>query len=323
MNLEPMLLDPSGKDYLWGGSRLKTEYGKELPMEPLAETWECSAHPDGPSRIASGPFKGWSFLDALEEHPEWMGSKASNGSGFPVLIKLIDAKQDLSVQVHPDDSFALRAEGDNGKTEMWYVLDAEQDARLACGFSHEVTKQQIRKAISDGNLARYLNHTAVHRGDVFFIPPGTVHAIGGGLLIAEIQQSSNVTYRVYDYNRIGKDGKRRDLHIEKALQVMDLNAGQDLRQKPRRVNYYPGCSREILCRCQYFETEKIIVNLGFAFSVRETSFQVLLCIDGEAEISTDSMTRPLRFHRGKCIFLPAGTGRCHVIGTCELLKVRC
>lgn len=323
MNLEPVLLNPAGKDYLWGGSRLKTEYGKDLPMDPLAETWECSAHPDGSSQIASGLYRGRPLLDVLKDHPEWMGSKVTESTGFPVLVKLIDAKQDLSVQVHPDDAFARQVEADNGKTEMWYVLEADPGARLACGFSHEVTKQQVRNAIEEGNLTRYLNHTPVHRGDVFFIPPGTVHAIGGGLLIAEIQQSSNITYRVYDYDRVGKDGKKRELHIEKALEVMDLRAGRDLKQKPRHVSYYPGCSREILCRCQYFETERIEVNLGFAFSVRETSFQVLLCTEGEAGISTDTMLRPLRFHRGECIFLPAGVGRCHVIGTCELLKVRC
>ena len=323
MKMEPMLLYPSGKDYLWGGSRLKTEYGKDLALEPLAETWECSAHPDGPSRIASGPYRGRSFLDVLNSHPEWIGSKTPAGEGLPVLVKMIDAKNDLSVQVHPDDSFARREEGDNGKTEMWYVLEAEENAHLACGFSHEVTKQQVQKAVEDGNLIRYLNHTPVHRGDVFFIPPGTVHAIGAGLLIVEIQQSSNVTYRVYDYDRVGKDGKKRELHIGKALQVMDYRAGQDLKQKPRNVRYYPGCSREILCRCQYFEVERIVVDMGFAFSVRDTSFQILFCADGEAGINTDSMTRPLRFHRGECLFLPAGTGRCHVIGTCELLKVRC
>ena len=323
MNLEPVLLDPVGKDYLWGGSRLKTEYGKKLTLEPLAETWECSAHPDGPSRIASGVFRGRSLLDVLNEHPQWMGSKVPEGAGFPVLVKLIDAKQNLSVQVHPDDVYAWKEECDNGKTEMWYVLDAEPGASLACGFSHEVTKHQVRKAIEEGNLTRYLNRKQVNRGDIFFIPPGTVHAIGSGMVIAEIQQSSNVTYRVYDYDRVDKDGKRRELHIEKALQVMNCRPGQDLRQKPRHVRYYPGCSREILCRCQYFETERIEVNLGFAFSVRETSFQILLCIEGEGGISTDPMLRPLRFHKGECIFLPAGLGRCHVIGTCELLKVRC
>ncbi len=323
MNPEPMLLAPSGKDYLWGGERLKTEYRKDLPQIPLAESWECSAHPDGPSRIASGKLKGRLFPEILSEHPEWMGTKVPEGNGFPVLVKLIDARKDLSVQVHPDDGYAREYEGDNGKTEMWYVLEAEPGASLACGFSHDVTKEKIRKGVEAGTLSRYLNRTAVHKGDVFYIPPGTVHAIGAGLLIAEIQQSSNITYRVYDYDRVDKHGNKRQLHVEKALQVMNLKAGENLRQKPRKVNYYPGCSREILCRCRYFETELIIVRLGFAFSVTDTSFQILLCIEGDGGISTDTMERPLRFHKGECIFLPADTGRCHVIGTCRILKVRC
>ena len=323
MNLEPMLLSPAGQDYLWGGRRLKTEYGKNLPLDPLAETWECSVHPDGPSRVVSGSNKGRFLADVLKDRPEWMGSKVQAGDGFPVLVKLIDAKQDLSVQVHPDDAFARSMEGDNGKTEMWYVLEAEPGASLACGFSHDVSERTVRKAVEKGDLSRYLNRTSVHRGDVFFISPGTVHAIGGGMVIAEIQQSSNVTYRVYDYDRVDKNGKKRQLHIEKALQVMNLRTGRALRQKPRKVSYYLGCSREVLCRCEYFETERIKVNLGFAFSVKETSFQILLCIDGEAGLSTDSMQRPLLLHKGACLFLPAGLGRCHVLGTCELLKVRC
>ncbi len=323
MHPEPMLLEPAGKDYLWGGTRLKTEYGKKLPQDPLAESWECSVHPDGPSRIVSGSLKGTLLPDALLKHPEWLGDKVPEGESLPVLVKLIDAKKDLSLQVHPDNAYARVHENDNGKTEMWYVLDAEPGAKLACGFSHDVTKERIKKGIEQGNLIRYLNYTPVHRGDVFFIPPGTVHAIGAGLLIAEIQQSSNVTYRVYDYDRVGSDGKKRPLHIEKALEVLNMKAGDTLRQKPRKVSYYPGCSREILCRCKYFETERIVVSLGFAFSVTENSFQILLCTEGEGGITTDEMVRPLRFHKGECIFLPAQTGRCHVLGNCHLLKVRC
>lgn len=323
MRAEPMLLSPVGKDYLWGGTKLRSEYGKDLPQDPLAESWECSVHPDGPSLIASGACKGMLLPDALRAHPEWLGDKIPDGGGLPVLVKLIDAKDDLSVQVHPDDTYAWENENDNGKTEMWYVLEAEPGASLACGFSHDVSQEQIRKGIEAGDLIKYLNVTPVHKGDVFFIPPGTVHAIGAGLLIAEIQESSNVTYRVYDYDRVGKDGKKRQLHIEQALKVLNMKTGESLRQKPRKVNYYPGCSREILCRCSYFETERIVVSLGLAFSVTENSFQILLCTDGEGGISTDSMPRPLRFHKGECIFLPANTGRCHVIGSCELLKVRC
>lgn len=333
--MEPMLLRPAGKDYLWGGEKLREEYGKEIndregvPLHPLAETWECSVHPDGPSTVASGEYKSELLSQLLSEKPEYLGSKVTDQT-LPVLIKFIDAKRDLSVQVHPDDEYArtheLTDEGlpEKGKTEMWYVLEAEEGASLVCGFNHDVNPGAVNAAIEKGTLTRYLKKTPVHKGDVFFITPGTIHAIGGGILLAEIQESSNVTYRVYDYDRIDpKTGKKRELHVKKALEVLDYHTGAELRQKPRKVNYYPGCSRELLCRCRYFETERIIVSLGFSFTVRESSFQVLLVTDGEGGIGIDEMRRPLRFQKGDCIFIPAGTGRCHVIGTCSLLKIRC
>lgn len=158
---------------------------------------------------------------------------------------------------------------------------------------------------------------------MFFIPAGTVHAIGAGALIAEIQESSNITYRVYDYNRVDKNGNKRELHFKTAVQVLNMKAGNDVRQKPRKVNYYYGCAREILSRCKYFEVERIQVTLGFDFTVMDTSFQVMLCIDGEGGVTVDDMRRPLRFKKGDCVFVPAGTGRCHVMGKCELLKIRC
>lgn len=320
--MEPILLRPSGKDYLWGGERLKTDYGKDINLIPLAETWECSAHPDGPSFAASGRYQGQSLMEIIGNHPEWLGIK--NINGFPVLIKFIDAAKDLSVQVHPTDEYAeLHENGQNGKTEMWYVLEAVPDAKLVWGFEHKVTVDLLKKNIDDGSLAKDLHYVPVHKGDVFLIKAGTVHAIGAGIVLAEIQESSNLTYRLYDYNRIGKDGKKRDLHFEKAVQVLDMNPIKYTEQAHRVVRYYYGCTREILCRCKYFETEMIRVTKGFSFSVLTTSFQVLLCIDGEGGLETDGSNRPLRFKKGSCIFLPANLGRCHVIGTCELLKIRC
>lgn len=335
--MEPMLLRPAGKDYLWGGSRLKTEYGKKMDVVPLAETWECSTHPDGPSTVASGRFAGWTLQEVLERHPKYLGTKACGE--FPILVKFIDAEKDLSVQVHPGDDYARAFEGQNGKTEMWYVLDAKPGASLVCGFAHDVTAVQLREAVRGGELAKQLQRVDVHKGDVFFIPAGTIHAIGAGALVAEIQESSNVTYRVYDYNRMDKDGKKRELHFDKAVEVLNMKSGGDVRQKPRMVHYYPGCSRELLCRCQYFDTERIQINSGFSFSVLENSFQVLLCLEGEAKIEVEggagaeeagqgdadaaSVSRALRFVKGDCVFLPASLGRCHIAGRAELLKIRC
>ena len=254
--MEIMKLIPTGKDYLWGGTRLREEYGKKIALTPLAETWECSVHPDGPSYVANGIYKGQMLAEVLSAHPEYLGTKVENGE-LPVLVKFIDAKKDLSVQVHPDDAYAREHEGDNGKTEMWYVVDADEGAHLIYGFQHKVTEEILRKAVETGTLDKHLQKVEVHKGDTYFVPAGTVHGIGKGILVAEIQESSNVTYRVYDYDRVDKNGKKRELHFDKAVQVMDMNVEPDVNQKPRMVKYYSGCSRELLCRCKYFETERI------------------------------------------------------------------
>lgn len=320
--MEIMKLIPTGKDYLWGGTRLREEYGKKINLTPLAETWECSVHPDGPSYVANGIYKGKTLAQVLQKHPEYIGTKAKTGK-LPVLVKFIDAKQDLSVQVHPDDAYAQEHEGDNGKTEMWYVVDADEGASLIYGFRHKVTEEILRKAVETGTLDKHLQKIPVHKGDTFFVPAGTVHGIGKGILIAEIQESSNVTYRVYDYNRVDKNGKKRELHFDKAVRVMNRGIAPDIRRKSRMIRYYPGCSRELLCRCQYFETERIRVTKGVAFSVIDTSFQVLMCLNGYGEVQTmDTEQKPVRFSKGETLFLPAGLGKCFVVGDTELIKVR-
>lgn len=318
--MEIMKLIPSGKDYLWGGTRLKDEYGKKIDMNPLAESWECSVHSDGPCYVANGRYKGKTLKEVLEEHPEYIGTKA-NGE-FPILAKFIDAKKDLSVQVHPDDEYALEYEGQNGKTEMWYIIDADEGASLIYGFKHKVSKEILERAIKKGELDKHLQKVEVHKGDLFFVPAGTVHGIGKGILLAEVQESSNVTYRVYDYDRVDKNGKKRELHFDKAVQVMDMGIAPDIKQKKRLVKYYPGCSRELLCRCKYFEIERIQVTKGFSFSVMENSFQVLMCLDGYGQVEVDGY-KLVRFSKGETVFLPAGIGRCLIIGDTSVLKIRC
>jgi mannose-6-phosphate isomerase len=321
--MEPMLLQPVGKDYLWGGTRLRREYNKRIEMSPLAETWECSVHPDGPSIVLNGTYAGQTLDNVLDSHPEFLGTRVDASEGLPILVKLIDAEKDLSVQVHPDDEYAREHEQQNGKTEMWYVLDAKPGATLVHGFAHSVTKEQLKEAVQTGKLSKHLQKVPVHKDDLFYIPAGTVHAIGAGILLAEIQESSNVTYRVYDYDRVDKNGKKRELHFDKAVQVMDMNPGTVVRQQPRMIHYYPGCSREILCRCKYFEVERIQVSKGFSFTVMDTSFQVVLCLEGEGGLESNKNNKPFRFTKGNCFFLPAGTGRCHVLGDTTLLKIRC
>ncbi len=209
-------LEPAFKEYIWGGDKLIRDYHKQYDGKTLAESWELSCHMDGSSRIAEGPFQG----KTLQEYIEWegkriLGSHCAAFDNFPVLIKFIDAREDLSIQVHPSDEYALNEEGQYGKTEMLYVVDCAQDAYLYYGFSREISREELRQRIQDGTILEVLNKVSVQKGDVFFIEAGTIHAIGKGIVIAEIQQNSNVTYRVYDYGRTGPDGKQRDLHIEK------------------------------------------------------------------------------------------------------------
>lgn len=232
---EPFLLKPDGKDYLWGGSRLNDDFSKGIDMSPLAETWECSTHPDGPSVVASGAFAGQTLAAVLKAHPEYLGTHPEAKGELPILIKLIDAKKDLSVQVHPTDAYAREHEnGQLGKTEMWYVLDAKKDAKLVYGLYHDVSKAQLRKSIENGTVEKYLQKVPVKKNDLFYIEAGTIHAIGAGVLVAEIQESSNLTYRLYDYDRVDKNGNRRELHIDKALEAANLKASAEPRQ-PLRV----------------------------------------------------------------------------------------
>lgn len=324
MKPTPFLLRPSGKDYLWGGSRLKEEFGKNLPLEPLAESWECSTHPDGPSYAATGPFAGQSLAQILKEHPEFLGTHPEGGE-LPILIKFIDAKQDLSVQVHPDDAYAaVHENGQRGKTEMWYVLDAERDASLIYGLNRPVNAGQIRRAIADGTLGKYLQRVSIRKGDLFFIEPGTIHAIGAGALVAEIQENSNLTYRLYDYDRLDKDGRKRPLHIDRALEVANLASSAAPRQPLRVLRYRPGCATELLCRCKYFEVHRMLVNTQRRQQVTcradGLSFRVLLCVEGCGTALFDA--EPLNIYQGDCLFLPADCGEITLHGKLQFLDVR-
>ena len=325
---KPFLLTPAGKDYLWGGNRLKTEFNKEIDLVPLAETWECSTHPDGPSVIVTGRHAGKTLAELLKEHPEYLGKHPGTEGELPVLIKFIDAKKNLSVQVHPDDDYARKYEnGQLGKTEMWYVMDAAPDAQLVYGFNHDITKEQIRQSLKDGTVEKYLQKVKIQKDDVFFIEAGTGHAIGAGALIAEIQESSNLTYRLYDYNRVGKDGKLRELHIDKALAVANLKSSSEPRQPLRLLKYKKGSATELLCRCKYFQVERYLLNTESSrklveFQTAGDTFEVFLCLDGCGVVfmeDGDSMN----FFKGDCIFVPANSLSMKFHGKAQFLHVRC
>lgn len=323
---KPFLLKPVGKDYLWGGRRLNDDFSKEIPLQPLAETWECSTHPDGPSMVASGEFKGLPLAEVLHLQPELLGRHYAGLGELPILIKLIDAKKDLSVQVHPDDEYAFQHEqGQRGKTEMWYVLDASRDAQLVYGFSHDINRAVLEKSLLDGTVEKYLQKVPVHSDDIFFIKPGTVHAIGAGALIAEIQESSNLTYRLFDYNRVDKNGKKRELHIEKALAVVNMQGSARPKQPLRVLKYRRGYAAEMLCRCKYFQVERVLVNTErcrelASFQSNSDSFQVLLCTNG-CGIMTFGDGEVLQLFRGDCVFLPADSVEVKVHGKLQMLVV--
>lgn len=324
----PFLLRPAGKDYLWGGSRLRDDFSKEIDMEPLAETWECSTHPDGPSTVASGEHEGKLLTDVLKAHPEYLGTHPRTEGELPILIKFIDAKKDLSVQVHPDDAYAQEKEhGSLGKSEMWYILDAAKDAKLIYGFYHDMKKEVLRNSLLNGTVEKYLQKVHIQKDDVFYIEAGTVHALGAGALVAEIQESSNLTYRMYDYNRVDKSGNLRELHIDKALDVVDLKGSSKPRQPMRVLKYKKGCASELLCRCKYFQTERLLINTERLremadFSTGSNSFAVLLCTAG-CGVVLEEGGETLRFFRGDCIFVPADSVPLKIHGKAQMLKVSC
>lgn len=333
MERKPFLLKPAAKDYLWGGSRLNDDIAKGIDMTPLAETWECSTHPDGPSVISSGEFEGMELAELLKRFPEFLGTHPLSNpylqkGELPILIKFIDAKKDLSVQVHPDDAYARKVEHELfGKTEMWYVLDAAKDAKLVYGFYHDMDKEKLRRSLEQGTVEKYLQKVKVHKDDVFFIESGTVHAIGAGALIAEIQENSNLTYRMFDYNRRDKNGNLRELHVDKALDVVNLKKSSEPRQPLRLLKYQRGWATELLCRCQYFQVERMLLNTEACremadFRTNESSFQVLLCTSGCGLLMYGG-TGALQFFKGDCIYVPAGSVPIKIHGNAQLLKVVC
>lgn len=326
MKNKPFLLKPASKDYLWGGSRLNDDFGKNINLNPLAETWECSTHKDGPSVVAK---TGESLNSFIEKHPEYLGSHSlsvtKGRAELPILVKLIDAKFDLSVQVHPDDEYALKNENSLGKTEMWYVIDAKKDSELVYGFNQDMSKALVSNSATDGTILKYLNHVKANKGDLFFIKPGTVHAIGAGCLVAEIQESSNITYRLYDYERTDKQGNKRELHLNKALDVVNLKSSSYPRQPMRVFRYQRGCAHELLCRCSYFQVDRIILNTEnrklAVFKTFSNSFHSLLCVDGCGVLLGNGVMIP--FFKGDCIFVPAESIPLNLHGNAQILDISC
>ena len=316
----PLKMRPCYKDYLWGGTRLKTEFGKRDAPTVTAESWELSAHPDGLSSVEDGPLAGKTLLDlaALNRTGFW-GTDCESGE-FPMLIKLIDAQKDLSVQVHPSDKTAIAAFGERGKTELWYVMDCKPQSFLYLGFSRRISREEFLSRARDGSICDALNRVPVSRGDVFYILPGTVHAIGAGILVAEIQRNSNTTFRIYDYNRRGADGKERPLHLERAAQALNY---EPLFPETCRANnrvFFPEFRLSEMYSCQWFRSYCVDVYREVELYCDGRSFQHLLCTEGAGEILTERGEWP--FQRGDSWFLPAALGLYKVRGQCRFLLSR-
>lgn len=307
MNYNAIKLTAPIKDYLWGGTRLKTDFGKITDKEKAAESWELSTHPDGESIVSGGEFDGMTLSQYIKANggDECIGTRAAEFDFFPILIKLIDAKDNLSIQVHPNDEYAMRVEGEYGKTEMWYIVDCEDDAYLYYGVNRDITKSEFEERIKNNTLLEILNKVPVKKGDVFFIPSGTIHAICSGILICEVQQNSNTTYRVYDYDRRGADGKPRELHIEKAIDVSLLTPS------PKQAE----TNSNILASCKYFTVEKL--NDNSDITLNKASFRSVTVTDGNATLKLDDVTTSLA--KGETVFIPAQDNTATITGDFEAI----
>ena len=300
-------LKPACKDYLWGGRRLIDEYNKEIEGDILAESWELSCHPDGPSVIVSGESKGMTLTDYIEyQGQEILGENCEKFPNFPILIKFIDAKQDLSVQVHPNDEYAKIHEHEFGKTEVWYVVSCDDDAKLYFGVKEAISKEEFARRIADDTLLEVLNEVPVKKGDVFFIAAGTIHAIGKNMMIAEVQQNSNSTYRIYDFGRRDANGNKRELHVDKALDVSKLTPSKE-----------PKFAGNHLAQCKYFTVDKLVVSDMATGQVPMNSFLSILALEGQGTIEIEGEQE--QFQRGDSFFLPAGAGEYCLEGNGEFL----
>ena len=313
-------LSPTIKDYIWGGTRLTKEFEMVSFTDRQAEAWVLSCHGDGECTIENTDFKGRTLSDVLaNEGKDYLGTNCKKYENFPILIKLIDAKDNLSVQVHPDDEYALRVEGEYGKTEAWYIMDCDDDAEIIYGFKSDITKEEFRKSIEENTLTDYVNRVKVKKGDIFFIQAGTLHAICKGILLAEVQQNSNTTYRVYDYGRL-QNGKPRELHVEKALDVTSTKA-LDASGKPMGEIIDKGDYKEtLLTECEIFSMKRLDVIEKAEVIADEKSFVSLVALEGNGVVMHEDTCVTL--YKGESLFIPAGFGKVEILGAVTVLESR-
>ena len=318
--LYPLKFAPIYKQIIWGGTNISTYFHRDIPLDQVAESWELCCRDDGTSVVSSGVLEGMSLSALiLRFEDKLVGIKTYKKFGglFPLLIKIIDANENLSVQVHPDDAYAKVNGEKNGKNELWYILSAKEDAKIVYGVKQDESKEDFIRAISENRVEQELNVVDASSGDVFFVPAGKVHAILSGLLIAEIQQNSNTTYRIYDWGRVDRDGKGRTLNISEALDVIDF-ASRNQAEICSQLTNNEDNNTDAVLRSEFFNIDRISIHHCYV-SAAIGSFIVFMCIKGNGTIIYDGGTCSIIF--GETVFLPACIGKFSVDGIMTLLSI--
>ena len=317
MKLYPLLFEPIFKERIWGGTKLQTYLNKTISSETTGESWEISTVPDDVSVVSNGALKGKNIHEIIALAPtEFLGNSVLEryGKQFPLLFKFIDAKEDLSIQLHPNDALAKKRHNSFGKTEMWYVMQADENSRLVVGFKEDTNKEAYLKHLEDKSIITLLKEVPVKKGDVFFLETGTVHAIGAGVVIAEIQQTSDITYRIYDWDRVDANGKGRELHTDLALDAINYNKTHS------KIKYstFENKSNEVV-DCPYFKTNLIPLQGDYSWSKKQEVFTVLMCTEGECEFDYEEEKFILK--AGNTILLPACIEGIVLKGNATLLEI--
>lgn len=317
MKLYPLQFEPILKDRIWGGTKLKTYLNKPIASEITGESWEISTVENDVSIIANGVFKGKSLNELINDFPEQvLGTKVFEqfGKQFPLLFKYLDAREDLSIQVHPNDELAAKRHNSFGKTEMWYVMQADEEARLIVGFKEKSSSEEYIQHLENKTLLNILDTKKVKKGDVFFLETGTVHAIGAGTVIAEIQQTSDITYRLYDFDRVDANGNTRELHIDLALEAINYETVEAQKEYSKIEN----TSNEVV-DCIYFTTNFIPLNGNLNVNKNQNSFTVYMCVDGDFELILNE--EKYSYKKGDTVLIPASLTDFQLSGKGSLLEI--
>ena len=312
--MEPIFFKPSYKNVIWGGNNISKVFKRNIIGDNIGESWELSAHPNGLSNIDNAGMAGESLLDLFnnkETKKDIFGTHCLEMEKFPILAKFIDATQNLSIQVHPNDEYAKLNEHDLGKTEVWYIMDCKEDAKIVYGFKDGVTSQNLKKAVD--NIEDNVKYVNVHKGDFISIPSGTIHAIMNGIMLCEVQQSSDVTYRVYDWNRVDKNGKPRELHKQKALDVINLGNNNKI------YNYNDINENTNMYKSDLFNIDMIKIDSFAKCNSNEESFYVYIVIEGSGNIKAGNFFRTIE--KGTTFLIPATLGDYTISGNMKLMKI--